>query len=226
MPLPLWTCPCCGWSDPPLATARAATLPLGEAPRCDICEDLLAQLDGPPMAATIALVRLHARRQGRGRADREPTLSYSLGQIGHVLNQGTASSWLSRESKGGAYLDQAAWVLGLLAGLGWRLVLRPEPDGVRLEVEGMPPVEVPCACGRITGQGCDWRGPASEAVVVEWMPLYLRATHEAAGGAGVWPHDGSKRLSCSVDCAEGLLDDWTEAVSGVHPLAYVDEDDA
>ena len=59
-----------------------------------------------------------------------------------------------------------------------------------------------CECGEITGVRCEWVGPSDDMVVVEWMPIYLRASHEAAGGRGVYPHNGAQRLLLEKGCAE------------------------
>lgn len=67
-----------------------------------------------------------------------------------------------------------------------------------------------CECGDATGQQCRWRGPASETVVVEWMPEYLRASHAAAGNSGRWPANGALRLRVQRYCAELLTHEPTE----------------
>ena len=54
------------------------------------------------------------------------------------------------------------------------------------------------------GDQCEWTGPASEMVVIEWMPEYLRASHEAAGNDGSYPDNGALRLRVNVECAERL----------------------
>lgn len=70
-----------------------------------------------------------------------------------------------------------------------------------------------CDCGRMTGVRCAWHGPRAETVLMEWMPEHLRASHEAAGNRGVYPHNGAERVRCSRECAESLADAWTEVVS-------------
>jgi hypothetical protein len=62
-----------------------------------------------------------------------------------------------------------------------------------------------CGCGEITGVRCDWYGPASGMVVVDYMPEYLRSTHESGGNSGVWPLNGALRLALSHGCAESVL---------------------
>jgi len=74
---------------------------------------------------------------------------------------------------------------------------------------------VNCECGKATGEPCPWSGPASETETIEWMPEYLRGSHEAAGNRGSWPHNGAERLRVHEDCAEHLLEhggDWTDRV--------------
>lgn len=70
-----------------------------------------------------------------------------------------------------------------------------------------------CQCGEITSVRCEWVGPAGETVLVEHMPEYLRASHEAANNRGIYPHNGSVRLRVEHTCAERLIDDdWTTIV--------------
>ena len=57
-----------------------------------------------------------------------------------------------------------------------------------------------------------------DAVLVERMPEHLRASHEAARNAGVWPHNGSERVIMRAqDAADavGLDPVWTEIVRPV-----------
>ena len=73
------------------------------------------------------------------------------------------------------------------------------------------PRTVRCECGDYTGERCMWIGSPEETVVVEYMPEYLRASHKAAGGAGVYPYDGSVRIRCEKSCAESIVEhdaDW------------------
>lgn len=72
-----------------------------------------------------------------------------------------------------------------------------------------------CECGTATGQHCPWTGPAADTVTLEWMPLHLRASHEAAGNSGRYPDNGALRLRVAAECAEALLEadgEWTEEV--------------
>src|SRR5690606_31539248 len=66
-------------------------------------------------------------------------------------------------------------------------------------------------CGDYTGARCIWLGSPDDTVVVEYMPMYLRASHEAAGGIGVYPHNGAVRIRCERSCAESIVEhdaDW------------------
>lgn len=72
---------------------------------------------------------------------------------------------------------------------------------------------VRCECGRITGVACAWSGPAEATVILEWMPPYLRTSHEATGNRGVYPHNGAERWPLEKTCAMALVDDWTHIVT-------------
>ena len=70
-----------------------------------------------------------------------------------------------------------------------------------------------CECGRVTGVKCGWSGPAVETVLVEHMPEHLRASHEAAGNRGVYPHNGAVRLRVARSCVADVVDgEWTTEV--------------
>ena len=58
-----------------------------------------------------------------------------------------------------------------------------------------------CECAAWTDHKCPEKLDRT-AVIVEWMPLHLRASHEAAGNRGAWPHNGSERLRVTLDCAK------------------------
>ncbi len=76
-----------------------------------------------------------------------------------------------------------------------------------------------CNCGNAqldaTGQG----EPCSETdptVTIETMPVSIRASHEAAGNSGRYPHNGAKRHLVTEWCADALIEadpDWTSVVS-------------
>lgn len=65
---------------------------------------------------------------------------------------------------------------------------------------------VRCECGEATGEPCQWSGPVSETVVVEWMPVHLRAWHTAARNSGVYPLNGAIRIRCERSCAKLLAE--------------------
>jgi hypothetical protein len=77
---------------------------------------------------------------------------------------------------------------------------------------------VRCGCGELLGgRGCGWTGPAAEAVVLEYMPRSLRSSHDAAGNAGLWPHNGAERAMVERGCAECIVDaedGWASIVEG------------
>ena len=83
-----------------------------------------------------------------------------------------------------------------------------------------------CGCGEWTGEACNWSGPASEMVVVEYMPPWLRASHEAAGNSGVYPHNGAVRVAVERSCADCAIKydpDWKAIVNGADPAKYADD---
>jgi hypothetical protein len=61
-----------------------------------------------------------------------------------------------------------------------------------------------CECGEAAGRRCEWTGPIEETVLIEYMPVYLRGSHEAAGNWGIYPHNGALRLRVEASCAERL----------------------
>lgn len=76
--------------------------------------------------------------------------------------------------------------------------------------------QVRCDCGECTGVRCEWVGPRSETVVVEYMPEHLRASHEAARNRGVYPHNGALRLRVEQSCADAIIEDsgdWARIVA-------------
>lgn len=57
-------------------------------------------------------------------------------------------------------------------------------------------------------------------VLVETMPVALRASHEAAGGAGVYPHNGAERVLMHRDDAEALVESdggWSRIIRAARP---------
>lgn len=77
----------------------------------------------------------------------------------------------------------------------------------RQEEEDEVDEDVHCECGEITGEACSWKGPEDETRTVDHMPEWLRASHEAAGNSGTYPHNGAQRLTLHVECAERLAED-------------------
>lgn len=74
-----------------------------------------------------------------------------------------------------------------------------------------------CECGDWSGDPCQWTGPRSETVRVEWMPEHLRASHEAAGNRGAYPHNGAVRSRVKISCAERMIEhdgEWCEVIRG------------
>lgn len=68
-----------------------------------------------------------------------------------------------------------------------------------------------CECGEALGLCCDWTGPLSETVLVEYMPEHLRGSHIAAGNCGTYPGNGAIRIRCEESCAQHVLEgngDW------------------
>lgn len=70
---------------------------------------------------------------------------------------------------------------------------------------------VECECGETTHVPCAWHGPIEDTTIVDWMPSWLRASHDAAGHSGLWPQNGAVRLRVQMDCAQRLLDSEEEA---------------
>lgn len=72
-----------------------------------------------------------------------------------------------------------------------------------------------CQCGEWSGDPCQWSGPASGMVTVEWMPEHLRASHEAAGNSGRYPANGARRIAVSRSCANAMIEhdgEWVRIV--------------
>jgi hypothetical protein len=74
---------------------------------------------------------------------------------------------------------------------------------------------VPCHCGEWSGTRCQWTGPKSETVVVEWMPEHLRSSHQTAGNRGSYPANGAERIHVACECADEMIDadgDWCAVI--------------
>ena len=75
-----------------------------------------------------------------------------------------------------------------------------------------------CGCEVWTGERCAWSGPASEMVMVEWMPHYFRESHKAAGNRGQYPANGALRIAAEQTCADIAVrsdPEWTSIVGDV-----------
>ena len=74
-----------------------------------------------------------------------------------------------------------------------------------------------CQCGEWSGERCQWSGPESETVLVEFMPEEHRASHVAAGNRGVRPHNGARQIRVERSCAARMVredGDWCAIVGG------------
>lgn len=63
---------------------------------------------------------------------------------------------------------------------------------------------------------------AADLVAIEYMPEHLRASHEAAGNAGIYPHNGAVRYACSQALADDMVEtfgDWCRIVEA-DPARY------
>lgn len=86
-----------------------------------------------------------------------------------------------------------------------------EVDGVEYRVNVT--TEYRCECGDVTGERCQWSGPAADTVIVEYMPQHLRSSHTAAGNTGIYPANGAHRIRVERSCADLICDDdWTTVV--------------
>lgn len=86
---------------------------------------------------------------------------------------------------------------------------------VRAEVEAAR-VEATCECGEWAEERCRAVAPASEMVVVDWMPGHLRGTHEAAGATMRPGMPGAVRARVAPACARHMLEvdgEWCAEVS-------------
>ena len=71
-----------------------------------------------------------------------------------------------------------------------------------------------CECGEWSGERCCWVGRIEGTVTVEYMPADLRASHTAAGNAGIYPYNGARRIRVSRECADRMVrtdGDWCQA---------------
>lgn len=70
--------------------------------------------------------------------------------------------------------------------------------------------KIHCMCGAVTGEFCEWTGPGADTVIVEYMPEWLRASHEAAGNAGSYPANGAERFHLELNCADRITHLWVD----------------
>lgn len=74
-----------------------------------------------------------------------------------------------------------------------------------------------CECGEWSGERCQWTGPDSERVAVEFIPPHLRGTYrKVLEGAGSYPTGGAVRIRVSPECARVMrkLDgEWVKPLS-------------
>jgi len=64
-------------------------------------------------------------------------------------------------------------------------------------------------------------------VVVETMPRHLRASHEAAGNRGRWPHNGARREVLPLAEAREVVHfdpEWSEILEDEDPTPYLDDE--
>lgn len=76
---------------------------------------------------------------------------------------------------------------------------------------------VDCNCGEWSGERCAWTGPREQTVLVEFMPEFLRESHEAARNRGVWPHNGAVQIRVEKSCAKHMIKhdgEWCQIVEG------------
>lgn len=106
---------------------------------------------------------------------------------------------------------------------GWDLSPRWEDDRSRENIlvdipDGAKRVICSCGCGEWMGDACPWKGPKSETVVVEYMPECFRASHQAAGNSGSYPHNGAILVRVAKSCAKEIVEAEPEWASIVPPF--------
>lgn len=71
------------------------------------------------------------------------------------------------------------------------------------------------------GLAGDWIITPADLVVIEYMPVALRASHVKAENRGVWPHNGAERVAATRSQAEGIRGhEWARVVNGEDPADY------
>lgn len=90
-----------------------------------------------------------------------------------------------------------------------------------------------CQCGSLDGfERCCRTGPLDQMRLVEYMPMHLRASHEAAGNRGYYPQNGSIRVCVCADClaimeeqdTQGELETWLTYMGEADP-DYAEEEE-
>lgn len=73
-----------------------------------------------------------------------------------------------------------------------------------------------CQCGNYWGNSCNESIPeGADSRTVEYMPEWLRSSHEAAGNSGSYPANGAQRITVSINCIDAIMDAGDEYVSEV-----------
>ena len=69
---------------------------------------------------------------------------------------------------------------------------------------------------------CRWEWvPPADAVVIEYMPVALRASHVKAGNRGTWPDNGGERVAVPRALADSLSGhEWVRVVPDVVAADY------
>lgn len=93
-----------------------------------------------------------------------------------------------------------------------------DDDGAewRVHLDGVRDPAVHCGCGEWSGGRCEWTGPESETLVVEYMPEQHRASHVAAKNRGTYPHNGAVRIRVARACADSMIEcdgEWCSEVA-------------
>lgn len=90
-----------------------------------------------------------------------------------------------------------------------------ELDGLRKHLRRMREATCGCQCGRFVGTECDADLRECGSVTLEVMPRDMRASHEASGNAGSWPHNGALRLTVTPGHAQDVIEEengWARVV--------------
>lgn len=71
-----------------------------------------------------------------------------------------------------------------------------------------------CECHQAMIHECQRLVEDAEAVELEWMPPWLRASHDAAGNWGTYPANGAYLLRLCPECAEELRETDADGICG------------